>query len=104
MDVQYRENLKQNIDDAAKKFQLDDLTYGSFIAQFGYKTKVSVSTVVVILICLHVCTCINTHVQLCASDMVHCTSALMECPDKPFSEAFLEALESLSKYTKVKIE
>lgn len=41
MEVHYRENLKQNIDDSAKKFQLDDMTYGSFIAQFGYKTKVS---------------------------------------------------------------
>lgn len=39
-----------------------------------------------------------TYMQLCASDMVHCASALMECPDKPFSEAFLEALEGLSRY------
>ena len=40
MDVQSRDNLKQSIDDSAKKYQLDDITYGSFIAQFGYKTKV----------------------------------------------------------------
>ena len=40
MDVQSRDNLKQSIDDSAKKYQLDDITYSSFIAQFGYKTKV----------------------------------------------------------------
>jgi hypothetical protein len=42
MDVQSRDNLKQSIGDSAKKYQLDDITYGSFIAQFGYKTKVHV--------------------------------------------------------------
>lgn len=41
MDVQSRDNLKQSIDDSAKKYQLDDITYGSFVAQFGYKTKVN---------------------------------------------------------------
>ncbi len=40
MDVQYRENLKQLIDESSPKFQLDDMTYGSFVAQFGYKIKV----------------------------------------------------------------
>ena len=40
MDVQSRDNLKQSIGDSAKKYQLDNITYSSFIAQFGYKTKV----------------------------------------------------------------
>ena len=41
MDVQLRDSLKQSVNDVAKKYQLDDITYGSFIAQFGYKTKVA---------------------------------------------------------------
>lgn len=40
MDVQSRDNLKRSIGDSAKKYQLDNITYSSFIAQFGYKTKV----------------------------------------------------------------
>jgi len=56
MEVHYRENLKQWIDDSSRKFGLDDVTYGSFVAQFGYKNK------------------------LCASDIVYCTTALIETP------------------------
>ena len=41
MDVQLRDSLKQSVNDVAKKYQLDDITYGSFVAQFGYKTKVA---------------------------------------------------------------
>ena len=40
MDLHYRDNLKELMEESARKFSLDDLTYGSFVAQFGYKTKV----------------------------------------------------------------
>ena len=41
MELQFRENLKELIDESAPRFSLDNLTYASFIAQFGYKTTVS---------------------------------------------------------------
>lgn len=40
MDMKYRENLKQLIDESAPRFQLDDIGYRSFVAQAGYRTKV----------------------------------------------------------------
>lgn len=73
MEVQYRESLKQCVDESARKFALDDMSYGSFVVQLGYKHK------------------------LCASDVVHAATALMESPDVPYSEAFLSALEALSR-------
>ena len=41
MEVKYSDNLKQLMDETAHKFQLDDLTYSSFVARWGYKYKVS---------------------------------------------------------------
>ena len=43
MDTKYCENLKQLIDESAHLFQLDDMSYASFVARWGYKSKVSVS-------------------------------------------------------------
>lgn len=41
MDTKYCENLKQLIDESAHLFQLDDMTYASFVARWGYKSQVS---------------------------------------------------------------
>lgn len=41
MDEKYREDLSEMIRRSAQKFQLDDdITYGSFVAKFGYRTVV----------------------------------------------------------------
>ncbi len=45
MELKFRQNLKQLITESAPRFSLDSLTYASFVAQFGYKTTVSGSTV-----------------------------------------------------------
>lgn len=72
MDVQYRENVASWIVRSAPKFGLENITYGSFVAQIGYKTKLS------------------------AADMVFSATALIENPDRPYQEAFLQALDALS--------
>jgi len=40
MELKFRQNLKQLINESAPRFSLDNLTYASFVAQFGYKTTV----------------------------------------------------------------
>jgi len=75
MDVDLRTNVKEWLETLADKYGLDDFTYGSFIAQYGYKTK------------------------LCGNDVVCAISALLEYSkdDRSYSENFLDAMDSLSK-------
>ena len=40
MEVQYREKVKEWIDHTSKKYSLDDIMYNTFVAQYGYKSKV----------------------------------------------------------------
>jgi cell division control protein 45 len=72
MDIQFRENFRSWIDRSAAKFGLDNMTYGSFNAQIGYKIKLS------------------------AADMLLSTTALIENPERSTEEAFLQALDALS--------
>ena len=113
MDIQHRDNLKQLIDDSAHKFQLDDITFGSFVAQLGYRTQVHMHVHVHVWVqdtstCTRICACLAGVIvpsppplpspQLCASDMVYSSTALIEDTDKSHSECFLHALEALSRY------
>lgn len=41
MDVKYRNELQQSLRESAQKFQLEDITYSSFVAKFGYRIMVS---------------------------------------------------------------
>lgn len=46
----------------------------------------------------------SPHVQMCASDMVYSSTALMEDVDRHYSEAFLIALEAVSRFLLMTIE
>lgn len=75
MDVELRSHLKEWIEDASEKFGLDEIMYGSFTVQLGYKTK------------------------LCASDVVFAVSSTLEDTSdetKSYSDNFLDALDSMS--------
>lgn len=75
MDVDLRSNLKDWIVQSAEKYGLDEIMYGSFAVQLGFKTN------------------------LCASDVVFSVSSLLENTSddtKSFSDNFLKALDSLS--------
>ncbi|XP_031550751.1 cell division control protein 45 homolog [Actinia tenebrosa] len=74
MDVELRNNLKEWVCTSAEKFGMDEITYGSFNVQYGFRNK------------------------LCASDCVYAVIALLEAPEEASkSDKFLEALDSLSR-------
>ncbi|RDD44749.1 Cell division control protein 45-like protein [Trichoplax sp. H2] len=75
MDMEYKINVKEWIENLAQKFGLSDITFGSFRSQFGYKTKFT------------------------AADAVYGLIAIIEDMEnpKPLSDKFLEALDSLSR-------
>ncbi|XP_028400506.1 cell division control protein 45 homolog [Dendronephthya gigantea] len=75
MDVSLRNKLKESIIQVAEKYGLEEILFGSFNVQMGYKNK------------------------LCASDVVFATTALLENSTeegKTYSENFLDALDGLS--------
>lgn len=75
MDMELRSHFTEWIVDAAEKFGLNEIMYGSFTVQNGYKTKLS------------------------ASDVVFAVSSTLENTtdeNKIFSDNFLDALDSLS--------
>ncbi|KXJ28983.1 cell division control protein 45 homolog [Exaiptasia diaphana] len=74
MDVELRNNLKEWISTSAEKFGMDEITYGSFHVQYGFRNK------------------------LCASDCMYAVNAILEMPDENSkSDKFLQALDSLSR-------
>ncbi|XP_065891076.1 cell division control protein 45 homolog isoform X2 [Dysidea avara] len=73
MDKQFKENLRDWIIEHARKYSLDDICYGSFTAQFGFKNK------------------------FCAVDVVSGVAALMEQNSQECSLNFLKALDALSR-------
>ncbi|XP_032223599.2 cell division control protein 45 homolog isoform X1 [Nematostella vectensis] len=74
MDVQLRNNLKEWVETSAQKFGMEEMSYGSFNVQYGFRNK------------------------LCSSDVVHAVNALLESPsDESKSEKFLDALDALSR-------
>jgi len=82
MDVELRNNVKEWIQNLSEKYGLEDLSYGSFVAQYGYKTKV------------------------CASDIVYSTTALLEYAKEGQSDSdhFLDAVDALSRANSEKQE
>lgn len=75
MDVEIRKEVKGWIESISEKYGLDDISYGSFVAQYGYKTKI------------------------CAEDVVCAISALLEYSrdDISFSDQFVDALDALNR-------
>ncbi|XP_057295663.1 cell division control protein 45 homolog isoform X1 [Hydractinia symbiolongicarpus] len=75
MDADLRGNVKEWIDSLAEKYGLDDLSYGSFVAQYGYRSK------------------------LCAGDVVFAISALLEYAKdgSTYSDHFLDAMDALTR-------
>jgi hypothetical protein len=77
MDLDLRTDLKTIIDSRADKFHLhdeNDLSFGTFIAQYGY------------------------HFKFSALDNYLATLAILESPDNTTAKArFINALDSLSK-------
>jgi len=81
MDVDLKGNLKVWIGDIAEKYGLDDLSYGSFEANYGYRMKV------------------------CAEDIVCAISALLEYSKDgcTFSDNFLDGMDALTRSNSVKL-
>eukprot|EP00111_Clytia_hemisphaerica_P005863 TCONS_00016961-protein len=75
MDVEIRKDVKGWIEGIAEKYGMDDISFGSFASQYGYKTKI------------------------CAEDMVCAISALLEYAreDISFSDQFVDALDALNR-------
>ncbi|CAH1231986.1 CDC45 [Branchiostoma lanceolatum] len=75
MDMGLKESFKGLFTASCEKYGLDDISFGSFIAQYGYKNK------------------------LCAADVVYAVNGLMECVEAEKSPTgyFLEALDCLSR-------
>ncbi|XP_065663876.1 cell division control protein 45 homolog isoform X2 [Hydra vulgaris] len=75
MSIEFRTNVKEWIEELAAKYNLDDLTYGSFVSQHGYKHK------------------------FCAADVVYAITALLEYSkgDHSFSENFIDAFDALTR-------
>jgi len=81
MDVELKGNLKEWIGDIAEKYGLDDLSYGSFEANYGYRMKV------------------------CAEDVVCAITALLEYSKdgSTFSDNFLDAMDALTRSNSEKL-
>ncbi|XP_064392878.1 cell division control protein 45 homolog [Halichondria panicea] len=80
MEMQHRDTFKESFTESARKYQVEDFTYGSFVAQFGYKNK------------------------FCAGDLVYSSTALIEATDTSYSQGFLMALEGLSRTNMTKMQ
>lgn len=83
MDFDLRNNLKGWVETSADKFGLDEMSYGTFHVQYGFKNK------------------------LCASDVVYAVNALLEAPDTDGMskwDHFLEALDALSRSNTEKLQ
>ncbi|XP_054711429.1 LOW QUALITY PROTEIN: cell division control protein 45 homolog [Uloborus diversus] len=75
MDMEYRNNVGKWMEDMSEKYKLDQIVYGSFVSQFGFKGKFS------------------------ATDIVYAIIALLESVDKEKTptDAFLDALDALHR-------
>jgi cell division control protein 45 len=73
MSLQYRDSLREQLEDNARKSGFDQLTYSSFLANFGYRHTVS------------------------AADMVYSCTALLEKPGSKPTECFMETLDALTR-------
>jgi len=75
MDIKLRTDIKELIDKHSKKFGIEDISFPSFIAQYGFKNK------------------------FCAADIVQAVSATLEdqSDGRTYSDNFLEALDVLSR-------
>ncbi|XP_035232048.1 cell division control protein 45 homolog [Stegodyphus dumicola] len=75
MDMECRNNVGAWMEDMAEKYKLDQIVYGSFVSQFGFKGK------------------------FCATDVVLALNALLEATDKEKTptDRFLDTLYALSK-------
>jgi len=82
MDCNLKSSVKEMIQSLSEKYSLDDLSFGSFVAQYGYKTK------------------------LCAGDMVYVVSAFLEYSSdgKNYSDHFLDAMDVLARVNSDKLE
>lgn len=83
MDFDLRNNLKGWVETSADKFGLDEMSYGTFHVQYGFKNK------------------------LCASDVVYAVNALLEAPETEGMskwDHFLEALDALSRSNTEKLQ
>lgn len=78
MDMLLRQEFYQMIEKSAVKYNLDDIVYGSFTLQYGYRNKYS------------------------AADFVYATIAILESvkKDRTPERCFLEALDSLTRANK----
>ena len=81
MDVDLKGNLKEWLGEIAEKYGLDDLSFGSFEANYGYRMK------------------------LCAEDVVCAITALLEYSKdgSVFSDNFLDALDALTRSNSEKL-
>lgn len=75
MDMEYRNNVSSWMEDMSEKYQLDQIVYGSFVSQFGFKGK------------------------FCATDVVLAINAILESIDKEKTQTdkFLDALDALNR-------
>lgn len=82
MDFELRSILKPSVEKSAERFGLDEISYGSFHVQYGFKTKLS------------------------ASDVVYGVNALLEAPNEGMTkwDNFLEALDALSRTNTDKLQ
>ncbi|KAJ7353918.1 DNA replication initiation factor cdc45 [Desmophyllum pertusum] len=82
MDFDLRNNLKGWVETSADRFGLDEMSYGSFHVQYGFKNK------------------------LCASDAVYAVNALLEAATEGMTkwDNFLEALDALSRSNTEKLQ
>lgn len=82
MDMVLRKEFYQMVEKLAEKYNMPDIVFGSFTLQFGYRNKYS------------------------ASDFVYATVAILESikRDRSPEYCFLEALDSLSRTNKLKLD
>lgn len=82
MDFELRSILKPSVEKSSERFGLDEISYGSFNVQYGFKTKLS------------------------ASDVVYGVNALLEAPKEGTTkwDNFLEALDALSRTNTHKLQ
>lgn len=75
MDVELRGHVKEWIEGISEKYGLDDISFGSFVAHYGYKMKI------------------------CAEDMVCAISALLEYSREgtSYSDHFVDAMDALNR-------
>lgn len=75
MELKFRNNVCTEMENMAEKYDLDQIVYGSFLSQFGFRGK------------------------FCATDVVHSINAILESIEKGKSptDKFLEALDALNR-------